>query len=82
MTVNQLMGFRPIPALSRFRTPIQGLYLSGSGVHPGGGITGLPGRNTAMTVLADLGHRPRRKCLLEQVKQLIGMYRALRRLDL
>ena len=82
MTVNQLMGFRPIPALSRFRTPIQGLYLSGSGVHPGGGITGLPGRNTAMTVLSDLGHRPRRKCLLEQVKQLIGMYRALRRLDL
>ena len=81
MTVNQLMGFRPIPALSKFRTPIQGLYLSGSGVHPGGGITGIPGRNTAMEALADLGHRPKQKGMVEKAKQLLRMYRAFQRLN-
>jgi phytoene dehydrogenase-like protein len=34
--------------------PVEGLYLCGSGAHPGGGVTGLPGRNAARAVLSDL----------------------------
>jgi len=56
MTLDQLFGYRPTPALSGYRTPIQGLYLSGSGVHPGGGLNGIPGHNTAQVVLQDLGY--------------------------
>ena len=54
-SIDQMLGNRPSPALSGYRTPIRGLYLSGAGTHPGGGITGNPGRNTARVVLRDLG---------------------------
>jgi len=50
---HQLFGFRPLPELSDYRTPIDGLYLSGAGTHPGPAITGLPGHNTAQAVLED-----------------------------
>jgi beta-carotene ketolase (CrtO type) len=53
--IDQMLGNRPSPLISRYRTPIRSLYLTGAGTHPGGGITGAPGRNTARTVLADLG---------------------------
>jgi beta-carotene ketolase (CrtO type) len=56
MTLDQLFGYRPTPALCNFRTPIEDLYLSGSGVHPGGGLNGIPGYNTAQVVLGDLGY--------------------------
>jgi beta-carotene ketolase (CrtO type) len=56
MTLDQLFGYRPTPALSGYRTPIKSLYLSGSGVHPGGGLNGIPGHNTAQVVLQDLGY--------------------------
>jgi len=56
MTLDQLFGYRPTPALAAYRTPIKGLYLSGSGVHPGGGLNGIPGHNTAQVVLQDLGY--------------------------
>jgi hypothetical protein len=45
-----------VSALSDYRTPIKDLYLSGSGVHPGGGLHGIPGHNTAQVVLEDLGY--------------------------
>lgn len=51
---HQTFGFRPLPELSDYRTPIGGLYLSGAGMHPGPAVTGLPGHNTAHAVLADL----------------------------
>lgn len=57
MSLDQLLGMRPSPSLSRYATPIEGLYLSGAGTHPGGGVTGMPGRNAAGVVLADLGLR-------------------------
>jgi beta-carotene ketolase (CrtO type) len=57
---HQVFGFRPLPELSDYRTPITGLYLSGAGTHPGPAITGLPGHNTAHTILEDLG-APRRR---------------------
>jgi beta-carotene ketolase (CrtO type) len=56
MTLDQLFGYRPTPALCNYRTPIKDLYLSGSGVHPGGGLHGIPGHNTAQVVLEDLGY--------------------------
>lgn len=39
---------------SDYRTPVKGLYLCGSGAHPGGGVMGAPGRNAANLVLQDL----------------------------
>lgn len=51
---SQMLSFRPVPGWANYRTPIQGLYLCGSGTHPGGGVLGTPGFNAAHTVLADL----------------------------
>jgi beta-carotene ketolase (CrtO type) len=53
MTIDQLFTLRPAPGFSRYRTPIAGLYLSGAGTHPGGGVHGLPGKLAASAVLAD-----------------------------
>ncbi|HYM40716.1 MAG TPA: NAD(P)/FAD-dependent oxidoreductase [Thermoplasmata archaeon] len=53
MTLNQQLVLRPAPGWSRYRTPIEGLYLCGAGAHPGGGVTGAPGHNAAQAVLTD-----------------------------
>ena len=58
MTLNQQFVLRPVPGWSRYRTPIAGLYLCGSGAHPGGGITGAPGYNAAREILRDRGRLP------------------------
>jgi phytoene dehydrogenase-like protein len=52
--LDQLFSLRPHPRAARYRTPIPGLYLGGSGAHPGGGVTGAPGHNAARRVSADL----------------------------
>ncbi|MBI4475311.1 MAG: NAD(P)/FAD-dependent oxidoreductase, partial [Acidobacteria bacterium] len=52
--LDQLFTFRPILGFARYRTPIAGLYLCGSGTHPGGGITGAPGLNASREILKDL----------------------------
>ena len=36
-----------------YRTPLKSLYLCGSGAHPGGGVTGIPGHNAAREILRD-----------------------------
>ncbi|MHB8958417.1 MAG: phytoene desaturase family protein [Candidatus Limnocylindrales bacterium] len=51
--------WRPLLGWARYRMPVSGLYLAGSGAHPGGGITGAPGRNAAREVLADRRRRRR-----------------------
>ncbi len=53
MTLDQLLFMRPVPGASRYRAPIDGLYLCGSGTHPGGGVTGVPGLNAAREILKD-----------------------------
>jgi len=53
MTLDQTFVLRPVPGWSQYRTPVEGLYLCGSGAHPGGGITGAPGYNAAREILAD-----------------------------
>ncbi len=52
--VDQILA-RPIPSCARNGTPIGGLYLCGSGSHPGGGITGMPGLLGARMMLSEIG---------------------------
>ena len=53
LSLDQLFFMRPVPGWSQYRTPIKGLYLCGAGAHPGGGVTGAPGRNAARQALRD-----------------------------
>lgn len=49
---------RPVPGWAQHRMPIPGLYQTGGTTHPGGSITGAPGRNAAVVLLEDLGRDP------------------------
>ena len=49
----QMLTQRPSRLISRYRTPVDGLYLCGAGTHPGGEVTGAPGHNAARAVLQD-----------------------------
>jgi phytoene dehydrogenase-like protein len=51
--LDQWFAWRPMLGAARYRLPLAGLYLCGSGAHPGGGVTGLPGRNAAREIVAD-----------------------------
>lgn len=53
MTLEQMVFMRPLPEIANYRTPIEGLYLTGAGTHPGGSISGMPGRNCARVVLSN-----------------------------
>ncbi len=52
--LDQWFAWRPLLGFARHRMPLDGLYLCGAGAHPGGGVTGLPGRGAARAVLRDL----------------------------
>lgn len=54
MSLDQLFFMRPVPQAAGYRTPLAGLYLCGSGTHPGGGVMGAPGHNAARVVARDL----------------------------
>jgi phytoene dehydrogenase-like protein len=58
--LDQMFSARPLLGHGSYRGALAGLYLCGSGTHPGGGVTGLPGRNAARRIVADLGRRPAR----------------------
>ncbi|MBW4557673.1 MAG: NAD(P)/FAD-dependent oxidoreductase [Trichormus sp. ATA11-4-KO1] len=51
MTLDQMVFFRPLPELANYKTPIDNLFLTGAGTHPGGSISGMPGRNCARVFL-------------------------------
>jgi phytoene dehydrogenase-like protein len=53
MSLDQLWAARPVLGHGDYRGPIRGLYMCGSGTHPGGGVTGAPGHNAARAILAD-----------------------------
>lgn len=57
MTPDQMLDQRPLPSCANYRTPIRNLYLCGSGSHPGGGVTGMPGHNAAQAVIQDWDSR-------------------------
>jgi phytoene dehydrogenase-like protein len=59
--LDQVFAWRPLLGYARYRLAgIRGLYLCGAGAHPGGGVTGGPGRNAAQAILAD-ARRARRR---------------------
>jgi phytoene dehydrogenase-like protein len=58
--LSQLFSMRPLLGYADYRMPLPGLYLCGSGAHPGGGVTGVPGHNAAREIIADLRGRRRR----------------------
>lgn len=55
---DQMLENRPFPGCKPYRTPIEGLYLCGSGTHSMGNITGAPGYNAARVICEDLGIKP------------------------
>ncbi len=57
LDLGQMFSARPILGHADYRGPLPGLYMCGSGTHPGGGVTGLPGHNAAREILRDLRRR-------------------------
>ncbi|MBA2677573.1 MAG: hypothetical protein H0U76_04145 [Ktedonobacteraceae bacterium] len=55
LSLAQSETLRPVPGYAQHRMPIPGLYQTGATTHPGGSVTGGPGRNAAMVLLKDLG---------------------------
>lgn len=52
--LGQLFAARPVLGYANYRMPVPGLYLCGSGAHPGGGVTGVPGMNAAREIIRDM----------------------------
>ncbi|NWG70265.1 MAG: NAD(P)/FAD-dependent oxidoreductase [Parvularculaceae bacterium] len=57
LSLDQMFAFRPQAGHADYRMPIKGLYLCGSGAHPGGGVTGAPGHNAAKVIIEDWKRR-------------------------
>ncbi len=51
MSLDQMFVMRPLAGWAKYKTPVEGLYLCGSGAHPGGGVMGAPGYNAARAML-------------------------------
>lgn len=75
MSIDQMLGFRPSPSLSGYKTPIEGLFLTGAGTHPGGGITGVPGRNAAQVALDAMGVRSTSARLTRRARERSALVR-------
>jgi phytoene dehydrogenase-like protein len=59
LSTDQLFFQRPVSGYANYRTPFQGLYVCGSSMHPGGGVSGIPGHNAAREILKDMKGRRR-----------------------
>jgi len=57
LALDQIFSMRPVPGWARYRTPIENLFLCGSGTHPGGPVTGLPGYLAARQILKQWSKR-------------------------
>ncbi|MDQ3558682.1 MAG: NAD(P)/FAD-dependent oxidoreductase [Pseudomonadota bacterium] len=57
LSLDQIFSARPMLGHADYRAPIPGLYMCGSGMHPGGGVTGAPGHNAAREILRDVKRR-------------------------
>ena len=57
LALDQLFSARPVLGNADYRMPVTNLYLCGAGAHPGGGVTGFPGRNAAREILRDVRRR-------------------------
>jgi beta-carotene ketolase (CrtO type) len=67
MTLEQMVFLRPLPELANYKTPIQGLFLTGAGTHPGGSISGMPGRNCARVFLQT------QQPIIQRLRRAIGL---------
>lgn len=54
LSADQLFFQRPVSGYADYRTPVEGLYICGASMHPGGGVSGIPGANAAREILKDL----------------------------
>lgn len=61
LSTDQLFFQRPVSGYADYRTPVKGLYVCGASMHPGGGVSGIPGANAAREILKDLRLRPARR---------------------
>jgi phytoene dehydrogenase-like protein len=61
LSADQLFFQRPVSGYADYRTPIKGLYICGSSMHPGGGVSGIPGANAAREILKDLKRSPKKR---------------------
>ncbi len=59
LSLDQIFSARPMLGYADYRSPVRGLYLCGSGTHPGGGVTGAPGHNAAHVMIRDHRQWPR-----------------------
>jgi phytoene dehydrogenase-like protein len=57
LSLDQIFSARPMLGHADYRGPLPGLYMCGSGTHPGGGVTGAPGHNAAREIAADFARR-------------------------
>jgi beta-carotene ketolase (CrtO type) len=71
MTLDQMIFLRPLPEIANYTTPIKNLYLTGAGTHPGGSISGMPGRNCARVFLQ------RQQPLAKAQQSVNSMWRSL-----
>ena len=61
LSLDQMFSARPMLGYGNYRGPLPGLYMCGSGTHPGGGVTGAPGHNAAHEILSDFRRRVLRR---------------------
>lgn len=61
LSLDQIFSARPMLGYGNYRGPLPGLYMCGSGTHPGGGVTGAPGHNAAREILTDFRRRRLRR---------------------
>jgi phytoene dehydrogenase-like protein len=61
LSLDQLWSARPALGHADYRAPVPGLYMCGSSTHPGGGVSGLPGRNAARAIVKDFRRRRLRR---------------------
>ena len=61
LSLEQVFAARPVLGYAAYRAPVPGLYMCGSGTHPGGGVTGAPGHNAAREILRDWKGKRRRR---------------------
>jgi phytoene dehydrogenase-like protein len=56
--MDQSLALNPCPRFSQYKTLISGLYMCGPAAHPGGGVSGLPGRNAALVAIEESKKAP------------------------
>lgn len=74
MTLDRMIFFRPLAELADYKTPIDGLFLTGAGTHPGGGISGMPGRNCARAFIQN--QQPFLEKLTDAQNSLVSLLRS------